>query len=75
MSYAYDAVNYSVESRSRNINYFEATGRDQDGELIRTEWQADQKQEYLDYNQSGNGTRTQYVEAAVNYSRTFGEKT
>ena len=47
MSYAYDAVNYSVESRSRNINYFEATGRDQDGELIRTEWQADQKQEYL----------------------------
>ena len=61
VSYAYDAVNYSVESRSRNINYFEATGRDQDGELIRTEWQADQKQEYLDYNQSGNGTRTQYL--------------
>lgn len=48
--------------------------RDQDGELIRTEWQADQKQEYLNYKQSGNGSRTQYVEAAINYSRTFGEK-
>ena len=68
-------MNYSVEERARNINFFEATGRDQDGELIRTEWQADQKQEYLNYKQSGNGTRTQYVEAAVNYSRTFGENT
>lgn len=74
VSYAYDAVNYSVEERARNINFFEATGRDQDGELIRTEWQADQKQEYLNYKQSGNGSRTQYVEAAINYSRTFGEK-
>ena len=64
----------STPGKTSNINFFEATGRDQDGELIRTEWQADQKQEYLNYKQSGNGSRTQYVEAAINYSRTFGEK-
>ena len=74
ITYAYDAENFTSEVRQRGINFFEATGRDESGNLIRTEWQADQKQDYLGYSQSSNGTRTQYVEASITYNRTFAEK-
>lgn len=74
ISYAYDAENFDQAKRSRTINFFEAVGRDQDGELIRNELQADKRQDVLGYVSSSWGVRTQYVEASVTYNRVFGEK-
>jgi len=71
ITYAYDFENTNVEERKRGINYFEATGRDESGELLLNEWQADSKQDYLNYNQYGTGVRKQYVEATITYNRTF----
>lgn len=73
VTYAYDFENTNVEKRERKINYFEATGRDESGELILNEWEASAKQDYLGYNQSGSGVRKQYVEASITYNRTFGK--
>ncbi len=71
--YAYDFTNTNVESRSRDINFFQVTGRDEAGDLELTEWQADKKQDYLGYSQAGTGTRDQYVEASITYDRAFGK--
>jgi len=71
--YAYDFTNTNVESRSRDINFFQVTGRDEAGDLELTEWQADKKQDYLGYSQFGTGTRDQYVEASITYDRAFGK--
>ncbi len=73
VTYAYDAQNYDVATRARTINYFEAVGRDPDGELIRTEWQASQYMDYLGYSSSAYGDRTQYAEATLNYQRLLGK--
>lgn len=74
VTYAYDAENYDVATRSRGINYFEAVGRDADGELILTEWLASAAQDYLNYSSGASGARTQYAEAAINYDRKFGKE-
>lgn len=71
--YAYDFTNTNVESRSRDINFFQVTGRDDAGDLELTEWQADKKQDYLGYSQFGTGTRDQYFEASITYDRAFGK--
>lgn len=69
--YAYDYHNTTIEERSRGINYFQATSREETGELVYTEWQADQAQDYLGYSQSSSGTRDQYAELTINYARKF----
>ena len=72
--YAYDYVTTATDTHSRNINFFEPVGRDEEtGELLVTEWQADQYQDYLNYNHSSSSTRSQYAELTVNYQRYFGK--
>ncbi|MDE6779765.1 MAG: SusC/RagA family TonB-linked outer membrane protein, partial [Alistipes sp.] len=70
--YAYDFTNTNEEKRKREINFFQVTGRDESGDLELTEWQADNKRDYLGYEQVGTGTRDQYFEASVTYDRQFG---
>lgn len=72
LTYAYDFTTRSVDTHSRNINFFEVTGRDESGDLLTNEWQADQYQDYLDYSHSSSSTRSQYAELTVNYQRYFG---
>lgn len=70
--YAYDFANTNVETRSRGISYFQANGRDSEGNLELQEQDADQHQDYLGYGQVGTGVRNQYAEVSVTYDRTFG---
>lgn len=70
--YAYDFTNTNYEERKREINFFQVTGRDESGDLELTEWQADNKRDYLGYRQAGTGTRDQYFEASITYDRQFG---
>lgn len=74
LTYAYDFANTNLEVRSRGINFFRATGRDENGNLETEEFNAGSEQEYLNYSQSGRGVRDQYAELTINYNRTFDEK-
>lgn len=71
--YAYDYSNTTIEERSRGINFFTVDGRDESGELMYTEWQAAQYQDFLGYTQSSSGSRDQYAELTINYARKFGK--
>lgn len=69
--YAYDAVNYNDAVRERELTLYEATGRDDAGELIYKTIDANKQQEYLNYSSSAWGNKNQYFEASLNYDRTF----
>ncbi|WP_240143191.1 SusC/RagA family TonB-linked outer membrane protein [Bacteroides xylanisolvens] len=73
LTYAYDYSTDAADTRSRSINFFEPTGRDENGDLLATEWYASSYQDYLNYSHSSSSTRSQYAEATINYSRTFGK--
>lgn len=74
LTYAYDYSTSASDTRSRKINFFEATGRDEDtGDLLATEWYASDYQDYLNYSHNSSSERSQYAEATVNYSRKFGK--
>ena len=74
ITYAYDYNTSARDSRKRSISFFEPTSRDEDGELVATEWYADDYQDYLNYDHSSTSTRSQYAEATINYQRIFGGK-
>ena len=40
LTYAYDYSTDAADTRSRSINFFEPTGRDENGDLLATEWYA-----------------------------------
>lgn len=71
--YAYDAVNYNVATRSRDLTLYEALNRDESGELEYKVIDANKQQEYLNYTSSATGNRSQYFEASLNYDRAFGK--
>ncbi|MCM1176291.1 MAG: TonB-dependent receptor [Clostridium sp.] len=71
LTYAYDYTTNAVDTNSRDINFFEVTGRDESGDLIANEWQADKYQDYLNYSHSSSSTRSQYAELTINYQRYF----
>lgn len=73
ITYAYDYGTNAADTRSRGINFFEPTGRDESGELLATEWNASSYQDYLSYSHASSSTRSQYAEATIIYSRTFGK--
>lgn len=70
--YAYDAVNYDVAKRSRDLTLYEALGRDDAGDIQYKVIDANKQQEYLNYSSSASGNRSQYFEASLNYDREFG---
>lgn len=71
--YAYDAVNYDVAKRSRDLTLYEALGRDEAGDIQYKVIDANKQQEYLNYSSSASGNRSQYFEASLNYDRAFGK--
>lgn len=69
--FSFDAYNWNNLNRTRNVQTYYASGRDEEGNLI-TEL-VDQGSDVLGFNQSRGGNRKFYTESAINYSRTFGE--
>ena len=59
LTYAYDYSTDAADTRSRSINFFEPTGRDENGDLLATEWYASSYQDYLNYSHSSSSTRSQ----------------
>ncbi|HKG05650.1 MAG TPA: TonB-dependent receptor, partial [Pedobacter sp.] len=72
--FAFDAVNYHNIQRLREIgDSYRATGRDSEGKLILVKWQ--DGQEDLSFARQATGNRRIYVQANLNYDRTFGDHT
>lgn len=71
--YAYDYANTTTETRQRGISFWEASGRDEFGELVRQEYQKENHQDVLNYGQSSAGSRDQYLELTINYAHKFGK--
>ena len=71
--YSYDAENYNDATRSRELTLYEATGRDDAGNLVYDTIDANKQQEYLNYSSSAWGNKNQYFEASLNYDRGFGK--
>lgn len=74
LRYAYDAENYNDAVRSRTINYFTASGRDEYGELVLKEEDASNYMDYMNYGSNAWGNKSHYLEASLAYDRTFNEK-
>ena len=70
IKFAFDAMNAQHISRTKTPQQWIASGRDEDGNLIKTETVVGQ--ESLSLGKSSNSRRTTYLEASINYARTFG---
>lgn len=68
---SFDAQNFNLHTRSRVVEEWLATGRDQDGNLIMN--QKVTGSETLGYTETKSGNRRFYLEASVNYNRSFGK--
>lgn len=73
LRYAYDAVNYNDAIRSRDLTLYEAEGRDDEGNLTYKVIDANKQQEYLNYSSNAWGNKSQYLEASLNYDKTYGK--
>lgn len=71
--YAYDAVNYDVAKRDRELTLYEGLNRDEAGDLVYKVIDANKQQDYLNYSSAASGNRSQYFEASLNYGREFGK--
>ena len=71
--YAYDAENYNNATRSRTYPYYSPNGRDEDGSLVTTVYEAQLEMDYLNYSSNAWGDKKQYFEASANYGNTFGK--
>ena len=69
LKFAFDAMNAQVVARTKTPPQFMASGRDEEGNLIKTPTVVGQ--ESLSLSKSSNGRRTVYLEASINYARTF----
>lgn len=72
-SLSFDATAYSVIKRSKEPNSFYSTGRDENGELIKTEVKTGSALGNPGQESSG-GTKNIYIETSLNYKRLFAEK-
>lgn len=68
---SFDAQNYNWIKRSKQVPTYVANGRDEEGNITYT--QGNIGQENLDYSKGNTGYTTTYIEASVNYNRTFGK--
>lgn len=66
-------MNYNDANRSRELTYYQAERRDDDGSLVYKVINANKQQDYLTYSSNAWGDKTQYFEASFNYDRTFGK--
>jgi len=67
---AYDAYNEHVIKRTRNVNTYEATTRDDEGNLLYNPVYA-LGSNYLGFSKSFSGDRKMYIQASLNYERDF----
>lgn len=72
-SVSFDASAYSVIKREKSPNSFYATGRDETGNLIKTEVKQGTALGNPTYSSSG-GEKKIYIETSLNYKRLFQEK-
>lgn len=70
---SYDAYSYSVTKRDKTANAFYATGRDEEGNLVKKELRVGSALGDPNYDTSG-GDKNVYIETSLNYRRTFGSK-
>ncbi len=70
LKFAFDAMNYQDLSRTKTPQQFMAVGRDEEGNLIKNETVVGE--ESLTCKQYASSRRTVYLEASINYARTFG---
>ncbi|MBQ6870019.1 MAG: SusC/RagA family TonB-linked outer membrane protein, partial [Alistipes sp.] len=70
LKFAFDAMNYQHVARIKTPQQWIASGRDEEGNLIKTETVVGE--ESLSLSKSSNSRRTSYLEASINYARTFG---
>ena len=68
---SFDAQNYNWIRRKKQVQTFTASKRDEEGNIIYTEGNVGQ--DNLDYSKGNTGYTTTYIEASVNYNRTFGK--
>lgn len=67
---SFDAYNAHWFDHTRAYDCFYATGRDEEGNLILE--QSKTGSQTLDYRKGGSGNRRLYIEASLNYARSFG---
>jgi len=69
--FSFDARSLSDMARTKRPNTYLATGRDKNGNLIyQTKYVS--SSDFLTYSPTTSTERTIYIEAAINYNRTFG---
>ena len=67
--FSFDAYNYTSNRFTKTPNAYMATGRDENGNLVYTQTYVGT--EALKYDNNSQGTRTVYLEGALNYQRKF----
>jgi TonB-linked SusC/RagA family outer membrane protein len=65
--FSFDNYNTHQISRTKSVDGYLATGRDEDGNLLFDQTQIGTN--YLGYSRNNGGTRQNYMEAAVNYAK------
>ncbi|MGQ8336971.1 TonB-dependent receptor [Sunxiuqinia sp. A32] len=69
--FSFDNYNSHNISRTKTVDTYFATARDEDGELIFEQTRIGSN--YLGYSRSNGGNRQFYAEAAINYENSFGK--
>lgn len=69
--FSFDNYNYHQISRTKTVDAWFATNRDQEGNLVFEQTRVGSS--YLGYTRSNNGSRQFYSEAAINYNSSFGK--
>lgn len=69
--FSFDNYNRHRIARTKSVDAFLATGRDEEGKLILEQTRVGSN--YLGYNRENGGNRQFYSEAALNYTQAFGK--
>ncbi len=69
--FSFDVYNYTSMRRTKRPSSYLATGRDENGEMQYE--QTFEGDRFLSFARSSQGTRTIYLEGALNYNRSFGK--
>ncbi|MBZ4190896.1 SusC/RagA family TonB-linked outer membrane protein [Niabella beijingensis] len=67
--FSFDVYNYTSMRRTKRPDTFLATGRDENGEMQYEQTYVGER--FLSFSRNSIGERTMYVEAALNYNRSF----
>ncbi|WEK35362.1 MAG: TonB-dependent receptor [Candidatus Pseudobacter hemicellulosilyticus] len=69
--FSFDAYNWHNIQRTRDPNFYMASGRDAEGNLLLN--LVSKGQEFLNFSKSSGGNRNMYMEIPVSYNRTFAD--